>query len=202
VNRARDEGRDDPAKGPADVPPEGAGPEGAAPPAGEGAPSAEADWKAANAALEAKLRRQQAEFLNDVQRIRRQAEEDRKFAVQPVVTDLLSVADALHNGIEGLKATEHEQRMAEGLRLVERQLVETLAKYGVAKIDAVGKAFDPALHEAILEVDGTAPGRVVVQVVRPGFTLHGRLVRPAHVIVSRPRAAHPENQPPENPGQE
>ena len=69
------------------------------------------------AALEAKLRRQQAEFLNEVQRIRRQAEEDRKFAVQPVVTDLLSVADALHNGIEGLKATEHEQRMAEGLRL-------------------------------------------------------------------------------------
>lgn len=167
----------------------------AAPPDGDET----AALRASVASLEEKLRRQQAEFLNDVQRIRRQAEEDRRFAVQPVVTDLLGVADALHNGIEGLKDTEHERRTAEGLRLVERQLLEALAKYGVARIDAVGKAFDPAAHEAILEVDGTAPGRVVVQIVRPGFTLHGRVVRPAHVIVSRPRAAAPGSPAPETP---
>lgn len=152
--------------------------------------------KANLAALEEKLRRQQAEFVNDLQRVRRQAEEDRRFAVQPVVTDLLGVADALHNGIEGLKASEHEQRMAEGLRLVERQLLETLAKYGVARIDATGRPFDPTVHEAILEVEGTTPERVVVQVLRPGFTLHGRVVRPAHVIVSRPKADSPENAAP------
>ncbi|HVG93765.1 MAG TPA: nucleotide exchange factor GrpE [Planctomycetota bacterium] len=168
--------------------------------AAQGAASAEtAALKASLAALEEKLRRQQAEFMNDIQRVRRQAEEDRRFAVQPVVTDLLGVADALHNGIEGLKATDHEQRMAEGLRLVERQLLEALAKYGVVRMDAVGKPFDPTVHEAILEVEGTTPGRVVVQVLRPGFTLHGRVVRPAHVIVSRPKAAHPENPAPDAP---
>jgi molecular chaperone GrpE len=168
-------------------------------PAPDAAPPETAALKASVAALEEKLRRQQAEFVNDLQRVRRQAEEDRRFAVQPVVTDLLGVADALHNGIEGLKASEHEQRMAEGLRLVERQLLETLSKYGVVRIDATGKPFDPTVHEAILEVEGATPDRVVVQVLRPGFTLHGRVVRPAHVVVSRPRAVPPGNAAPDAP---
>jgi molecular chaperone GrpE len=158
--------------------------------------------RASVASLEEKLRRQQAEFLNDVQRIRRQAEEDRRFAVQPLLVDLLAVVDALHNGIEGLKDSEPERRMAEGLRLVERQLLEALAKYGVARIDAAGKPFDPAAHEAILEVEGTAPDRRVVQIVRPGFTLNGRVVRPAHVVVSRPRPAPAGDAAVETPSEE
>src|SRR5262245_23520027 len=138
------------------------------------------------AALEDRVRRQQADFINETRRIQRQADERVKYAAQPVVEDILGVADALHGAIEGLKDTEHEKRVAEGLHAVERQLLDGLAGHGVARIDAAGKPFDPAFHQAVLEVDSPAAERTVVQVLRPGFTLHGRVVRPAHVIVSRP----------------
>jgi molecular chaperone GrpE len=137
------------------------------------------------AALEDKVRRQAAEFVNDTRRIRQQAEDRARYAAEPVVSDLLGVVDALHNAIHGLQASEHERRVSEGLRLVERELIEALARHGVARIDAAGKPFDPAFHQAILETDAPGPPRSVVQVVRPGFTLHGRVVRPAHVIVSK-----------------
>jgi molecular chaperone GrpE len=55
------------------------------------------------------------------------------------------------------------------------------------------KPFDPAFHEAVMEMESPAAERTVLQVTRPGFTLHGRVVRPAHVVVSRPpKDAGPE----------
>ena len=166
----------------------------APPPAKEGAaPASDADTVAALraqvAALEDRVRRQQADFLNDVRRVQRQADERVKFAAQPVVEDILGVADALHGAIEGLKDSEHERRVADGLHAVERNLLDGLARHGVARIDAAGKPFDPAFHHAILQVDSPSPEGTVVQVVRPGFTLHGRVVRPVDVIVSRGAAA-------------
>jgi molecular chaperone GrpE len=164
-----------------------AGPIPAAP--ADGAAADVAALRASVAGLEERLRRQQADFVNDMRRVRREADERVRFAAQPVVTDLLGVADALHGAIEQLGQSEHETRVAEGLRLVERELVDALGRHGVAKIDALNKPFDPAFHQAILEVESPAAARTVIQVVRPGFTLNGRVVRPAHVIVSKPPAA-------------
>jgi molecular chaperone GrpE len=141
------------------------------------------------AALEDKVRRQAAEFVNDTRRIRQQADDRARYAAEPVVSDLLGVVDALHNAIEGMKDTEHERRVAEGLRLIERELLEVLSRHGVVLIEAAGKPFDPSFHQAVLEAETSGPPRSVVQVLRPGFTLHGRVVRPAHVVVSRPKAA-------------
>ena len=151
--------------------------------------------KATVASLEAKIVHQQAEFLNDMRRIQRQAEERVKFAAQPVVEDVLGVADALHGAIEGLRDSEHEQRVAEGLRNVERQLVDALSKHGIQRVDALGKTFDPALHQAVVEIESPSPARTVLQVVRPGFLLHGRLVRPAHVVVSKGKPGGSEEEP-------
>src|SRR5262249_24242732 len=142
--------------------------------------------KATIANLEDRLRRQQADFVNDLRRVQRQADERVRYAAQPVVEDILGVADALHGAIEGLKDSEHEKRVAEALLMVDRQPLDGLSRHGVQRIDAAGKPFDPAFHQAILEVESPAKERVVLQVVRPGFTLHGRVVRPAHVIVSKP----------------
>ena len=179
--------------------PEAATPSAAGEAAGPAAAPAEAEaMKATIASLEDKLRRQQADFLNDVRRLQKQADERVRFAVQPVVSDLLGVADALHGAIEGLKDTEHERRVAAGLRLIERELLEALGRHGVARIDALHKPFDPALHDAVMEVEGDAPERTVVQVTRPGFTLYGRVIRPASVIVSRP-PSKPSSPPPTPP---
>lgn len=151
--------------------------------------------KATIASLEDRVRRQQAEFMNDMRRVQRQSDERVRFAAQPVVEDILGVADALHGAIDGLRDSEHERRVAEGLLAVERQLLDGLARHGVSRIDAVGKPFDPSFHQAVLEMESPAAERTVLQVVRPGFLLHGRVVRPAHVIVSRPPAGPPGKKP-------
>lgn len=150
--------------------------------------------RATTAGLEDRLRRAQADFVNDLRRVQRQADDRVRFAAQAVVEDVLGVTDALHSAIEGLKDTEHERRVAEGLRMIDRMLLEALARHGVARIDALGKPFDPAVHEAVVErpvepsvaegAEGAA--RTVLAVLRPGFTLHGRLVRAAQVVVSKP----------------
>ncbi len=152
------------------------------------APDETAVLSAQVAALEDRILRQQAEFANQVRQIRRTGEESVRYAAQPLLSDLLGVVDALHNAIEGLKDSEHERRVADGLRLVERELLEVLRRHGVERVDAAGKPFDPQMHEAISEVETAAVERTVVQVLSPGFTLHGRLVRAARVIVSRPKA--------------
>lgn len=145
--------------------------------------------KATVAALEDRVRRQQADFVNETRRIQKQADERVKFAVQPVLADLLGVVDALHGAIDGLKGSEHERRVAEGLKLVEKELLEALARHGVGRIDALGKPFDPTYHEAIVEMEGAGAPGSVLQVTRPGFLLHGRLLRAAHVIVSKAKPA-------------
>lgn len=180
------------------VPPEKPAPE--APPSPSAADGAAASPEAAPApdrtvaleaqvaALEDRLRRQQAEFANQVKQIRKTGEDAVRFAAQPLLSDLLGVVDALHNAIEGLKDSEHERRVAEGLRLVERELLEVLRKHGVERVDAAGRLFDPQVHEAISELETDAPERKVLHVLSPGFTLHGRLVRAARVVVNRPKA--------------
>lgn len=176
--------------------PEQAGTPSATPtgaPAPETPPASDeaAALKAQVAALEDRILRQQAEFANQVRQIRRTGEESVRYAAQPLLSDLLGVVDALHNAIEGLKDSEHERRVADGLRLVERELLEVLRRHGVEKVDAAGKPFDPQMHEAISEVESASAERLVVQVLSPGFTLHGRLVRAARVIVSRPKSPAP-----------
>ncbi len=167
-------------------------PAGATPPAPAAPPTPESELAAAKAALaslEDRIRRQQADFVNETRRIQRQSDERVKFAVQPVLADLLGVVDALHGAIDGLKDSEHERRVAEGLKLVEKELLEALGRHGVGRIDAMGKPFDPTFHEAILEMEGAGAPGSVLQVTRPGFLLHGRLLRAAHVIVSKAKAS-------------
>jgi molecular chaperone GrpE len=164
--------------------------DGAVPPeagARDAAPAPAADPAAERvAALEDRIKRMQADFLNETRRIRTQADSDRGFAIQRVVVDLLPVLDALHGAASSLAADPAAATFREGYELVERQLHEVLARHGVTPIEAVGKPFDPAQHEAVMLVDrADLPPQTVVDVVRPGFALNGRVVRPAHVTVSR-----------------
>ena len=175
-DRDLDEGADE-----GGVPPEA----DAMPPEADATPAVDAAADRV-AALEDRLKRMQADFLNDTRRIRAQAESDRGFAIQRVVVDLLPVLDALHGAATSLPDDPAAARFREGFDLVGRQLDEVLARHGVARIDAVGKPFDPAQHEAVMLVDrADLPPQTVVDVVRPGFSLNGRVVRPAHVTVSR-----------------
>src|SRR6202030_839293 len=85
----------------------------------------------------------------------------------------------------------HDAALIEGVKATQRMLEALLTRFGVQKIEALGKTFDPTKHEAMFEVEDPtqAPG-TIVQVMEDGYTIHDRLLRPARVIVARlPRNA-------------
>ncbi|MDA1194258.1 MAG: nucleotide exchange factor GrpE [Planctomycetota bacterium] len=145
------------------------------------------------ARLTDKIKRVEAEFVNETRRIRRQAEQDRKFAIEQVVVDLLPVIDALAGARDGVGEGEASAPIRKGLDLVEQQFAAILQRYGVSPIEAHGMPFDPARHQAIMmiEREDVAP-QSVCDVLRVGYELNGRVVRPAEVLVAKapaPKAA-------------
>ena len=131
-------------------------------------------------------RRTKADFVNYQARARREREEFAKYSAENLLRELLPVLDDLQRVLaapEGGKVPV----LLEGVRLTERELLRVLAKAGVRPMEAVGKKFDPAFHEAAEIVDappGTAEGDVVEE-VRRGYQLHDRVLRPANVKVAR-----------------
>ena len=127
----------------------------------------------------------------EVENVRRRAERDveraHRFGVEGLVAELLPVRDGLELGI---RASGEEgstvEALAEGAEMTLRMLSAALEKFGAVEVDPAGEDFDPRFHEAMTmqEAEGVAPGKVL-QVFRKGCLLHGRVVRPAKVIVSR-----------------
>lgn len=123
-------------------------------------------------------------------RIERNAKRETEEAKGKLVMDLLPVLDNLDRTIEAAAQHGGDPAMLEGVRMVRSQLEGVLAKYGVETIDATGKRFDPALHEAVgvvPVVDPMANGVVMVQ-HQPGYQFAGRLLRPAKVLVGKVQA--------------
>lgn len=150
------------------------------------------------AALEAevaKLKDQALRALADAEntrrRMQREVEENNKFAVSGFARDILPVADNLRRALDSITADmrssdERLDKFAAGVELTDRELMAVLERHNIRRIDPTGQPFDPNLHQAMLEVDSPdqAPG-TVVHVVQAGYTIHGRLLRPAMVTVAR-----------------
>lgn len=143
-------------------------------------------------ALEDRLKRAQAEFVNESRRIGRQAEQDRRYAVESVVKDLVPLAEGLEAALVASGGAPAADPLRQGVALVAQQLEEILKTHGIELIRPAGQAFDPSAHEALMMVERAdlAAGQVAA-VVRPGFRLHGRVVRPAQVTVAKAPAAPP-----------
>ncbi len=136
-----------------------------------------------------------ADLDNHRRRTIREKEELRQFAASRVLEDLLPVLDNLGLGLAAAKAPNADLKtLVGGISMVADQLKASLANHGLKEVNPAGQAFDPNLHEAISQQPSAeiAEGSVVT-VVRTGFTLNGRLLRPASVIVSTgPAVAAPE----------
>ena len=131
-----------------------------------------------------------ADLDNYKKRAAREREDIQKFANEKLLKDFLPVLDGLDRA---LAAAPAEDPLGEGVRLVRASLEQALAKHGITAFSALGERFDPAFHEALLQVPTAerAPGTVVLEHAR-GFKLHDRLVRPAMVGVAvEPRNADP-----------
>ena len=131
-----------------------------------------------------------AEFDNFRKRADRELDNARKFAVERFAQELLPVADALEMGLSAAAATSGNA-LHEGMEATLRQLHKAFEKGGLKVIDPVGQPFDPAWHEAMVvqESADLAPDSVL-NVVQKGYSLNGRLLRPARVIVSKSPAGN------------
>jgi molecular chaperone GrpE len=132
-----------------------------------------------------KLLRAQAEMENLKRRTSKDLENAHKFALDGFVKALLEVNDSLSMG---LKSAQDEkatlENTIEGLELTNKVFSSTLAKFGVETVNPVGEKFNPELHEAVTMVPmPDNKSNTVLEVIQTGFTLNGRLVRPALVIV-------------------
>ena len=129
--------------------------------------------------------RSQADFENYRKRSIREREEAVKFANFSLVEKLMPILDNFDLGLEAARASNGAAQIVSGMEMVRRQIDDFLTQIGVETLQAEGADFDPNLHEAISQQPNAdvAEGSVVT-VVRVGFTLNGRLLRPASVIVS------------------
>ena len=135
--------------------------------------------------------RAEAETQNVRNRSRREVEETRQFAVQAFARDVVEAAENLRRGIESLpEPTDGEPeivgRLREGLEGIERSFLGVLERNSIRREDPAGQAFDPNLHQAMAEQESAAhtPG-TVIHAWTPAWTLHGRLLKPAMVVVAK-----------------
>ncbi len=127
----------------------------------------------------------QAEAENFRKRMRRDYEDQLRYASVPLVNDLLQVRDNLHRAIEAAESSAEASSLREGVAMVAKQLDDTLAKYQIHEIPSLGQTFDPNVHEAISQMPSTdhAEG-MIAHVAVSGYKMHDRVIRPSQVVVS------------------
>jgi molecular chaperone GrpE len=108
-----------------------------------------------------------------------------EFANEPLVMRLLEVLDEFELALVAAEQNPEVHKFVSGVEMVYAKLADILKAEGLERIDAEGTPFDPALHEALFQVDGGEGEQYVSDVLRPGYTLKGRVIRPAGVKVAR-----------------
>lgn len=139
------------------------------------------------AAAEDRALRIQAEAQNMIRRAERDVDNARKFALERFAGALLPIADNLERALAAIgEPSDAVRALFEGVELTQRSFLDTLHKFEVHPVDPVGKTFDPEFHQAmsLVEAPGAAPNTVVA-CMQKGFTLNGRLLRPAMVMVAK-----------------
>jgi len=132
------------------------------------------------------LQRVQADFVNYRRRVEQEKQDFSQYAKGDILLKLLPVLDDFELALGAIPPEEKQKDWVQGILLIERKLRATLEGEGLSKIEAAGRHFDPREHEALLyqESVGQEDGRVSA-VLRQGYTLNGRVLRPAQVAVSR-----------------
>ena len=161
--------------------------------------AAEGGSEAGTAALQAerddlkdKLLRTLAEMENLRRRTERELADAKAYAVTSFARDLLGSSDNLRRALESVPEAARSgadttlKALYDGVELTERELLKTLERHGIRRVDPQGEKFDPNLHQAMFEApDPSVPNGTVVQVLQVGFTIADRVLRPALVGVSK-----------------
>ena len=124
-----------------------------------------------------------ADFENFKKRAVKERSDLIKFGWEPVARELLQIVDNLERALDHAPSST-DKTLMEGLNMILNQFKSTLQKQGVQHIESIKKDFDPNLHEAVGQEESELPSGMIVKEHTRGYTLHGRLLRPARVVVS------------------
>jgi molecular chaperone GrpE len=131
----------------------------------------------------ANWQRTQADLINFKRRSEQEKAEIIKFGNAMLVMSLLPILDDLERALNSVSIKLAGFTWVDGIRLIHRKLQAVLESHGVCQIEALGQAFDPAIHEAVLEEEGEE-GKVIEE-VQKGYKLHDKVLRPAMVKVGK-----------------
>ena len=138
------------------------------------------------ASLKDQLIRIQAEMQNVRRRAEMDVEKAHKFGLEKFANEMLNVVDNLERGLAAAPDEEATKAIREGIEMTLSVLISSLGRFSVEQINPEGEGFNPELHQAVTMIENpdVAPNTVLA-VMQKGYTLHGRLLRPAMVVVSK-----------------
>lgn len=157
----------------------------------EAAETGAADEALATAMSEvADLKEQMLRVQAEMQNVRRRAEMDvekaHKFGLEKFANEMLTVVDNLERGLAAAPEDEGNKAIREGMEMTLTGIIASLAKFKVEQVDPVGQPFNPEHHQAMTMIESPdAEPNTVIAVMQKGYTLSGRLLRPAMVVVSK-----------------
>jgi molecular chaperone GrpE len=137
--------------------------------------------------------RTRAEFENYQKRQQRELAQERLYAHLPLAQDMLLALDNLDRALAEARKAGEAGPLAQGVAMVQSQLLDALRRHGITPIQAQGQPFDPNLHQAVMQQPSAeVEPMTVLQVLENGYKIHERVLRPARVIVSIAPAGAPE----------
>ncbi|MBI4429170.1 MAG: nucleotide exchange factor GrpE [Ignavibacteriales bacterium] len=141
------------------------------------------------------LLRKAAEFENYKKRIENESATIVKFANEDLITEILPVLDDLERSLKSAELAKNNDALSRGLELIHQKLLKTLETQGLKSFETVGKAFDVHYHDALMQVQrGDVPPHTILEEVEKGYTLNGRVIRHAKVVVSAVHDEEPNTQ--------
>ncbi len=139
-----------------------------------------------------KLLYAQADLENYRRRLDQEVESRIEMGKAKLIQNLLTIVDELELALDAAKNAKDAGAVAAGLEIVLKKLRDVLNAEGLAPIEAIGKKFDPGLHEAVERIERADTGEgTILEEVRKGFTLKGKLIRPSIVKIAVPHIAEP-----------
>ena len=126
----------------------------------------------------------QADLENYRKRVEKELSDNRQFGNQRLLSDLIVVNDELELALREAEESKENPTIVEGIEMVQKRLQSILSKEGVAKIQSLGSKFNPDLHDAALRVVSDKEEGTIVEEIRQGYTLRGKVLRPSIVKVA------------------
>jgi len=142
-----------------------------------------------------KLLRTQAEFENYKKRIEKEKSDLRKYAGEGILREIIHTVDNLEMAIKHASESDQSESISEGMEIILKQFLKSLERFGVKGFVSIGETFDPNRHEAMIQVESAEhEANTIIAESQKGYFLHGRLLRPALVSVTRAPQAEADEE--------